>query len=250
MRQHLDRVETAITRPNKDWLYENYLVINVQDAEDEPGKRISASDLLSRYGAQIAQAVRGESVPLAPRVAEEVLEGNISYFSTDLVVVASSAALLYDRAEDADPTSQVLEYAKMQVLEFRYYDALMTRFLSEVYASLESLERTRNILLSRWSVPREARRINTIRLDVMELTERIDNAIKFVSDIYYARIYRLAAARMGVPEYRNLVDEKLRTVGELYDSMIDRFNEARSFVIELAVAILVLLDVILLLAGK
>ena len=84
----------------------------------------------------------------------------------------------------------------------------------------------------------------------MELTEKIDNAIKFVSDIYYARLYRLAATRMGVPDYRGLVDEKLRTVGELYNFMVDQFNEARSFVLELGVAILVLLDVILLLRGK
>ena len=80
----------------------------------------------------------------------------------------------------------------------------------------------------------------------MELTERIDNAIKFVSDIYYARLYRMAATRMGVPDYRALVDEKLRTVGELYDVMVDQFNEARSFLVEFAIAILCLLDVIFL----
>ncbi|HEV2385709.1 MAG TPA: hypothetical protein VGS20_00500, partial [Candidatus Acidoferrales bacterium] len=91
-----------------------------------------------------------------------------------------------------------------------------------------------------------AKRLNTIRLDVMDLTERIDNAIKFVSDIYYARVYQMAAARMGVPEYHNLVEKKLGTVGELYDFMMDQFTEARSFVLEVLVAILALLDVILL----
>jgi uncharacterized Rmd1/YagE family protein len=79
----------------------------------------------------------------------------------------------------------------------------------------------------------------------MELTERIDNAIKFVSDVYYARVYRLAASRLGVSDYRKLVDEKLRTMGELYDFMVDQFNESRSFVLELAVAVMALLDVIL-----
>jgi hypothetical protein len=136
----------------------------------------------------------------------------------------------------------VLEYAKMQLLEFRYYDGLMTRLLSDVY---DALEAKRNLLLQRWSLPRDAERFSTIRLDVMELTERIDNAIKFVSDVYYARVYRLAAARLGVSEYRNLVDEKLRTMGELYDFMVDQFNESRSFVLELAVAVMALLDVIL-----
>jgi uncharacterized Rmd1/YagE family protein len=52
---------------------------------------------------------------------------------------------------------------------------------------------------------------------------------------------------MGVPDYRALVDEKLNTVNELYDVMVDQFNEARSFVVEFAIAILCLLDAIFLL---
>jgi uncharacterized Rmd1/YagE family protein len=58
-------------------------------------------------------------------------------------------------------------------------------------------------------------------------------------------VYRLAASRLGVSDYRKLVDEKLRTMGELYDFMVDQFNESRSFVLELAVAVMALLDVIL-----
>ena len=43
-----------------------------------------------------------------------------------------------------------------------------------------------------------------------------------------------------------LVEEKLATAGDLYDFMIDQFNEARSFVLEIGVAILAIIDVILL----
>ena len=114
----------------------------------------------------------------------------------------------------------------------------------------DALERSRNVLFSRWSLPRDAQRFNTVRLDVMELTEHIDNAIKFVSDIYYARVYRLAARRVGVPDYRTLVDEKLNTAGDLYDFMVDQFNEARSFFLEVCVALLAVLDVIFLLRGR
>ncbi len=246
VRQHLERLAPSVIRPVKDWLQEDYLVINLEQVQRPEGP-LSGTELLSAHGQKIAQLVRGELTPLAPGVTEEILQSSISYYASDLVVAGASAALVYDRGEDAAATNQVLEYAKMQLLEFRYYDGLMTRLLSDVYTALE---RRRNVLLSRWSVPRDAKRFNTIRLDVMDLTERIDNAIKFVSDIYYARLYRLAATRMGVPDYRNLVDEKLRTVGELYDVMVDQFNEARSFIVEFAIAILALLDVILLLRIK
>lgn len=307
LRHHLEKVRPAIIKPTKDWLEEDYLIINVQGADADASElsrdrkaesiaqqhsgrkrrvapvdlnsgfastnpatrtaplrthseqsgsrndtltsadgRLSGEELLASHGQQIAQMVRGESAPLAARTTEEILQASASYYPSDLTVIGSAAAFVYDRPEDAAATSQVLEYAKMQLLEFRYYDGLMTQLLSDVYAALEQ---SRNVLLSRWSFPRQAKRFNTIRLDVMELTERIDNAIKFVSDIYYARVYRLAATRMGVDDYRNLVDEKLRTVRELHDFMTDQFNEARSFVVELGIAILALLDVILLLKG-
>ena len=244
VRQHLDRLKPAVIRPMSEWLVEDYLAINVEQIETSGAKPPTAAELLSSCGPEIAQVVRGETAPLDPAVVEEVLQSHLSYYTSDLVVIASSAALIYDRGEDAAATHQVLEYARMQLLEFRYYDGLMTRLLSEVYSALEKRQ---NVVFSRWSIPRAAQRINTVRLDVMELTERIDNAIKFVSDIYYARLYRIAATRMGVPDYRALVDEKLRTVNELYDVMVDQFNEARSFVVEFAIAILCLLDVIFLL---
>jgi len=242
VRRHLEQLAPAVIKPVQDWLQEEYLMINLDHAQEEE-VLLSGTELLSVHGQKIAQLVRGELMPLAPTVTEEILQSSLSYYAADLVVIGASAALVYDRGEDAAATNQVLEYAKMQLLEFRYYDKLMTQLLSDVYTALE---RRRNVLLSRWSVPRDAKRFNTIRLDVMDLTERIDNAIKFVSDIYYARLYRLAATRMGVPDYRNLVDEKLRTVGELYDVMVDQFNEARSFIVELAVAVLALLDVLFL----
>lgn len=241
-RRHMDRVSPAVVRPNKDWLQESYFITNVEHILHEGREDVAAAELLSAHGRQIAQLVHGESVSLAPRVSEGILESSISYYPSDLVIVGSTGALIYDRSEDAAATFQVLEYAKTQLLEFRYYDGLMTRLLSDVY---DALETKRNVLFQRWSLPREAGRFNTIRLDVMELTERVDNTIKFVSDVYYARVYRLAANRIGLPEYRALVDEKLRTMGKLYNFMVDQFNETRSFVLELAVTILALFDVVL-----
>jgi hypothetical protein len=241
-RRHLEQVAPAVIRPNQDWLFESYFITNLEQIIQQGGEPAKASELLIERSSEIAQLVRGDFTPVAAKASAEMLDSSVSYYPTDLVVAGSTAAVIYDRAEDAAATFQVLEYAKMQLLEFRYYDGLMTRLLSDVY---DALETKRNILFQRWSLPRDADRFNTIRLDVMELTERIDNAIKFVSDVYYARVYRMAAARLGVSEYRNLVDEKLRTMGELYDFMVDQFNESRSFMLELAVAVMALLDVIL-----
>jgi hypothetical protein len=130
-----------------------------------------------------------------------------------------------------------LEYANAQLLEFRYYDDLLTRVLAGVYKSLGRVG-----LLRRWRMARDAERLNQIRLDITDLTERIDNSIKFLSDMFYARAYRMAAARIGVNDYRTLVDEKLRTAGDLYQFMVDQFHQARAFLLEVMVVAILIIE--------
>jgi hypothetical protein len=246
-RRRLTQITAAVTKATEDWLRESYLVVEIDEIREADSNEPPAEKLLADHAQELVELIRGETSALAPKSIEETLQSSLSYYPSDLVVVGPHGAAVYDRAEDAAAVTQILEYAKMQLLEFRYYDRFMTRVLADFY---KTLERKRNVLLSRWSLPREAQRFNTIRLDVMDLTERIDNAIKFVSDIYYARVYRLAATRMGVPDYRTLVEKKLDTFGELYDSMVDRYNETRSFILEVLVVILAALDVIFLFRGR
>src|SRR5262249_2228126 len=147
----------------------------------------------------------------------EILESRMSYYHNDVLVVGWNAALLYDTPEGAVATFQLLEYANTQLLEFRHYDAVLTRLLSGVYRSLEKGTGS----LARWRLGREAARLKTIELDVRELTERVDNSIKFVSDTFAARLYRMAARKIGVPDYRAPVEQKLRSADELYGFMMD-----------------------------
>jgi hypothetical protein len=237
LRERLERVAPALHQPYAARLSEDYYIIHLEQALAPDGQPITAPSLLASHGDQIAQIVRGESQPLSEAERNEVLQSRLSYFPSDLLLVGWVAALVYDTAEGAAPTIQLLEYANTQLLEFRHYDDVLTRVLENEYKTLEH----RGGFFRRWRMAREAERLNTLRLDVTELTERTDNAIKFLSDMFYARAYRMAASRVGVPDYRHLVDEKLRTAGELYDFMMNEFHQARAFVLEaMVVAILVI----------
>ncbi len=92
--------------------------------------------------------------------------------------------------------------------------------------------------------------MNLIRLEIRELTEKVDNSIKFLSDMFAARLYRMAAAKIGVPDYRALVEQKLQSAGELYSFMMDRFYQGRAFVLELMIVIILIIDLVFLFRGK
>ena len=242
VKNKLERARPALIKPYKDWLHEDYFTFHVREIVTKP----TASELLSQHGGQIAQIVRGETSPLSDGERQEVLQGRISYYPNDLAVIGWNAAFLYDTNAGAETAIQLLEYANSQLLEFRHYDELLTRELEGVYDFLE----TGPGLWSRWRTAQAASKLHTVLLDVEELTEHADNAIKFLSDMFSARLYKLAASKIGVPDYKDLVQGKLRTAEELYHFMIDQFNQSRAFVLELMVVIILIIELVMLFRGK
>jgi hypothetical protein len=241
VRKRLERVAEAMVKPYSRWLSEDYFVFHVR----EGAGAASGAELVQQNGRAIAQIVRGDKAVLSEGECAEVLRSQISYYANDLTVIGWNAAFLYDTPAGAETAIQLLEYANSQLLEFRYYDELLTDVLTGVYDSLEKKSGT----LARWRLARSATDLHTVLLDVMELTERADNAIKFLSDMFAARLYRLAAARVGVPDYKDLVARKLKTTEELYDYMVEQFNQSRAFFLEATVVIILLIELFFLFEG-
>src|SRR3984957_16435771 len=242
VKQRLERVAPALSKPYKEWLSEDYFVFHVREIAGVP----TAIELLERNGPLVAQIVRGGGTRLAESESNEVLQSRISFYPNDLAVIEWNAAFLYDTPAGAETAIQLLEYANSQLLEFRHYDELLTRELEGVYTSLEQGTGP----LRRWRMARSANALYSVLLEVMELTEHADNAIKFLSDMFAARFYRLAAVKVGVPDYKNLVTQKLNTAGDLYRFMVDQFNQSRAFFLELAVVIILVIELIFLFHGK
>jgi hypothetical protein len=247
VKQKLERAAPALVKPYNvqlaDWLQEDYFIFHLREIAGSP----SATDLLASQGAWISQVVRGETQPLSDGERQEILQSRISYYPNDLAVIGWNAAFIYDSPVGAETAIQLLQYANSQLLEFRHYDELLTKQLEQVYAFLDRGGRG---LWSRWRTARAASKLHTVLLDVSELTERVDNAIKFLSDMFSARLYKLAALKVGVPDYKDLVQQKLQTSEELYRFMVDEFNQSRAFVLELMVVIILIIELIYFFRGK
>jgi hypothetical protein len=241
-RQKLERAAPALVKPYPDWLSEDYFIFHVREITGSP----SAAELCASQGARIAQIVRGETAQLSDGERNEILQSRISYYPNDLAVIGWNAAFLYDTDAGAETAIQLLEYANSQLLEFRHYDELLTRELERVYDSFDK----GTGMLSRWRLGRAATKLHTVLLDVTELTEHADNAIKFLSDMFSARLYKLAAAKVGVPDYKDLVTQKLQTAEDLYRFMMDQFNQSRAFVLELMVVIILIIELVYFFRGK
>jgi len=253
-RQKLERAAPAMIKPyltkpgvssseTGEWLQEDYFIFHLREIAGAP----SANDLLAADGDKIAQVVRGEMSMLSEGERQEILQSRISYYPHDLAVIGWNAAFIYDTPAGAETAIQLLQYANSQLLEFRHYDELLTKELENVY---DFLDAGGTNVWSRWQTARAASKLHTVLLDVNELTERADNAIKFLSDMFSARLYKLAASKVGVPDYKDLVKEKLQTAEDLYKFMVEQFNQSRAFVLELMVVVILIIELVYFFRGK
>src|ERR1700758_811665 len=237
-RQKLERAAPALIKPYKgEWLQEDYFIFNVREIDGSP----SADELLSSQRNAIAQVIRGEMAMLSDGERQEILQSRTSYYPNDLAVIGWNAAFIYDTQAGAETAIQLLQYANSQLLEFRHYDELLTHELENVY---DFLEKGGAGTWARWRTARAASKLHTVLLDVSELTERADNAIKFLSDMFSARLYKLCAQKVGVPDYKDLVKEKLQTAEDLYRFMVEQFNQSRAFVLELMVVVILIIELV------
>jgi hypothetical protein len=246
VRESVLRLHQALRKPYTEWLDEAYYVVQLSEVLGAEGQPLSAAELIAQHGRDIGRVIRGETQLLSDSEQREILASSLSYYPTDLLVVGWLAALVYDTPDGAAPVIQLLEYANTQLLEYRRYDEILTALLKGAYDALER----KGGLFSRWRLAHEAEKLNRLRLEVTELTERADNAIKFLSDMFYARAYRLAASKVGASDYRSLVDQKLHTAGELYEFMVNEFREARGFFLELLVIVILIIELVPIFKGK
>ena len=238
-----DDASSSSSQIYDEWLTEDYFVFHVRECAGN----LSASDLLAAQGGRIAQIVRGENQALSDGERQEILQSKISYYPNDLAVIGWNAAFLYDNQAGAETAIQLLEYANSQLLEFRHYDELLTGELQSVY---DFMDHGSTGIWARWRTARRATRLHTVLLDVDELTERADNAIKFLSDMFSARLYKVAASKIGVTDYKDLVNQKVHTAEELYRFMVDQFHQSRAFVLEFLVVIILIIELFWLFKGS
>jgi hypothetical protein len=225
------------------FLSEDYLVFTVTGFEQP----MSAEDLLARHSEEIALLVRGERYALSQQERDEILKGRLSYLADDLVVPTWNAALVYDTEAGAQATLEIFEFANSQLLEFRYYDELLDVELGRIYGQLQQ-RRWYDTLVGRGYV-RATRELHALFIDVNEITDRTENALKIVGDIYAARLFQLAAARLGLGPWKASVEDKLETLDDIYHFAVEQVAISRGYLLELTIILILVFELVLFLLG-
>jgi hypothetical protein len=237
--QHLlPEITKAIASPRTWKDSESYTVIFVRAFRGHPlAKDVLASPLL----AKLLLGEVGER-GLSDQEQSDVVKHAQSYFDDDLAVIDWNSAFVLEPSAASD-IPDILEFANSQLLELRFYDALLDAELRRIYDDFAQARRSPLRLL--WSPYGSlARAVQRRVLEVSEFTERVDNALKVIGDFYLARVYASAVRRLHISTWKTSIDEKQALVAQAYQLLKGEVEIRRSTLMELVVIVLILFELV------
>ncbi len=179
-------------------------------------------------------------------VAQTVIESHmgraIQYYEEDAAIIGWNSALVLDPDGSRDEL-EVLEIATARLLEMRYYDRILARELASVYSAAEAARSSTALIRSPFV--QVAGRAATLFVEMTELYDRVEGTITLVGDAYTARVYREAALRFRLEEASSAVKEKMATLARVSDVFQAQIAHRRGLLLETAVVVLIVLEVIL-----
>lgn len=182
-----------------------------------------------------------ESRQLSPAFCRSIFDQGIRYYADDLMLMAWDAAVIIEPAGALD-TVNVLEMASAQLLEVRYYDAVVRRATAALTA--DAAKARTNFWLVRSPFASLGRRAAVLALELSEITDRLENAITLVGDSWTVTVYREAAKRFRLVESRQAVREDIETLAAVSETFGSDVHSRRSIVLELAIIALILIEVL------
>jgi hypothetical protein len=239
----VDRLGPTLNSVRKDFLSEDYAVYAVNDLEP----RHSAQALIDTHGTDIAGLLRGERNMLSDQERAAILGHRISYLADDLVIPTWNAALVYDTEAGTQAALEILEFANSQLLQFRYYDERLDNELGAIYRRLQHPRWYEQWMAARYT--RAAREVHALFIEVNELTDRTENALKFIGDIYAVRLFALVGARLGLSTWKADVEAKLKTLDDIYRFAVEQSGMSRGQFLELTIVLILVFELILILMG-
>ena len=226
----IERIKPAVIGFELSDLSEEYILFQVNDAR---------ADWLKIHAAWIAGLVRLEPEPLSQDEVVEATRLSLSYTPEDLVTLDWAAGFLADR--DCADTLQVIEFANVQLLEFRHIDDRLDDRLEAAYRLIRPGRRGAGFRTHSDAL----RHVRELEIEATSLFERADNALKLIGDQYLSRVFDLASTRFHLRGWQQSIRRKLDTVGDVYDLLVQQSGGQRMEALEIIVVLLIALEILL-----
>jgi hypothetical protein len=243
LRSLTTRIASCIERPAIARQTEDYIVYRVAKLSDTQGLPVLPALL---HDTLLSPLLLNDRRVLSAEAMRELLPHRFSYTAEDLAILTWDNALIVDPSLVDTDVQFILEFANAQLLELRFYDAILDAELPRMYDRIEAVRPGARAvaLFNRRYAPLLTELQRTVA-DSTELVERVENALKVTDDVYLARIYASALELFRGRVWRAGIDRKLAIIRETYSMLNDEQQAARSEALEVAIVLLIVLEILL-----
>jgi hypothetical protein len=239
--QLASRIAPAIVRPQIAPVSEDYVVYRIARLEHSAGEALQAGAVRDL---DLAPLLLNEDRPISEQARKELLPHWFSYYPDDLAIITWNTALVLDPVEGESDIQLILEFANAQLLELRYYDALLDAELPRMYDRIANARKGPGALLGRRYAPLLTA-LQTLVADSTEIVERTQNALKVTDDIFLARVYGAALELFRERAWRAGIDHKLGIIHQTYAMLNAESMAVRNEILEITVILLIFIEIVL-----
>jgi hypothetical protein len=232
-----DQLAPAIVRPALSDLVEEYFVFQLLPGSGLP----PIEELRARHREWIAALIRLECEPLSADELAESLRVQWSYTPGDLAVFEWSAALLVDR--ECRDVLEMIEFANLQLLEFRVIDVRLQDKLGAAYELIHPLSRSS---LPFWRTHmRPLRDLLDMRNEANAVFQRTTNVLKLVGDQYLARLYQALNTRLHLKDWSDSIRHNLDVAERTHEMLYSQGATYRTELLEVIIVLLIAFEIVM-----
>ena len=232
----------AMQRPNATVRAEDYAILVVE--------RLGAGEPASRLARrpELLQAALGERRALSE--AASALSTTLSYYVDDLILMTWTAAVVIEpEAEARDDATLLLEFANVQLLALRAFDAEVDRELASIAPTVAAHTRG-PVWIRLRSSRRFQRELNALIFDTTETSARIENALRVTEDVYWNRVYTAALQVLRVQVWRAGIEDAVGALRQMASALHDEARASYTDLLEVLVIVLIAVEVVLALVRR
>lgn len=236
------KLQPALQDPEWSEIFEEYFIFQF----DPVAFLQPISQLVERVPDWLAALLLLDDGPLSEEEIAEALHQRISYRPDDIVLVEWAAAIVIDR--DCDETLHTIEFANLQLLEFRYIDQKVGDALVAAQRLIEPVARS---WLPFWRTnARPLRVLNEMRIDAVGTFERASGVLQLVGDQYLSRVYRMLSNRFHLEKWSENIRASLDVTEGVHQTLSSQAATYRLELLEWIIVLLILMEFVMALVGR
>jgi hypothetical protein len=245
LRRLLQVLAPAVARQAVAPVTEDYMVFRLATLRGAAGEPLTPPRLSSDA---LSGLLLNEVRQLSGAAKRELLPHRFAYTTLDYAALTWESALVIEPDPEDQDVEYVLEFANAQLLELRVFDAVLDAELPRMYDRIAGVRRKPYALFRPYRSL--LNQLQTLVADTTEIVERVENALKVTDDVYLARVYSAALQIFRGGAWRRGIDRKLGIIRDTYSMLNAESQAARGEVLELAILLLILGEILLTIFGR